>query len=90
MLKPNGTLIIAEISKQGMERVNMIRKKYGLLPLNKRWHNLHIDEEKIFPKLKNISIYSGGVFKLWEMRKELLDKISNINEKPPKKGGFPN
>ena len=50
MLKPNGSLIIAEISKQGMERVNMIRKKYGLLPLNKRWHNLHIDEKKIFPK----------------------------------------
>ena len=66
MLKPNGSLIIAEISKQGMERVNMMRKKYGLIPLNKRWHNLHVDEEKIFPKLKNnfkiISVKRGGMF----------------------------
>ncbi len=53
MLKPNGSLIIAEISKQGMERVNVMRKIYDLPPMNKRWHNLHIDEEKVFPKIKN-------------------------------------
>ena len=44
----------------------------------------HVELNRIYlnkEKLKNISISSGGVFKLWEMRKELLDKISNINER---------
>ena len=66
MLKPNGSLIIAEISKQGMQRLNTTRKKYDLPPLNKRWHNLHIDEKKIFPKLKNsfkiVDVKRAGMF----------------------------
>ena len=44
----------------------------------------HVELNRIYlnkEKLNNISISSGGVFKLWEKRKELLDKISNINER---------
>jgi ubiquinone/menaquinone biosynthesis C-methylase UbiE len=66
MLKPNGSLIIAEISKQGMQKLNGMRKKYDLPPMNKRWHNHHIDEEKIFPKIKNnfkiIDVKRAGTF----------------------------
>ena len=44
----------------------------------------HVELNRIYlnkEKLNNISISSGGVFKLWEKRNELLDKISNINER---------
>jgi ubiquinone/menaquinone biosynthesis C-methylase UbiE len=52
-LNKNGSLIIAEISKEGTQRVNQIRKFYDLPPLNPRWHNLHINEKYTFPKIKN-------------------------------------
>ena len=44
----------------------------------------HVELNRIYlnkEKLNNISISSGGVFKLWGKRNELLDKISNINER---------
>ncbi len=44
----------------------------------------HVELNKIYlnkEKLNNISISSGGVFKLWGKRNELFDKISNINER---------
>ena len=44
----------------------------------------HVELNRIYlnkEKLKNISYSSGGLFKLWENRKELLDKISNVNKK---------
>ncbi len=44
----------------------------------------HIELNRIYlnkEKLNNISISSGGFFKFWENRKDLLDKISNVNKK---------
>jgi len=54
ILKPGGSIILTEISKQGMKNLNDIRKKYDLPPMTKRWHNLHIDEKKIFPEIKKL------------------------------------
>jgi len=53
-LNNGGSLILAEISKQGMERLNLLRNKFGLPIMKPRWHNLHIDEEYIFPKISNL------------------------------------
>ena len=44
----------------------------------------HVELNRIYlnkEKLNNISISSGGQFKLWENREELLDKIFNENKK---------
>jgi len=54
MLNPGGSIILAEISKQGMKNLNDIRKEFGLSPMTKRWHNIHIDEEKVFPEIKKL------------------------------------
>jgi cyclopropane fatty-acyl-phospholipid synthase-like methyltransferase len=54
ILKPGGSIILTEISKQGIKNLNDIRKKYDLPPMTKRWHNLHIDEKKVFPEIKKL------------------------------------
>lgn len=66
MLKEGGSLIIAEISKQGMENLDEIRSKYSLSPMKPRWHNLHIDEEKVLSKINKLFYAKitrrGGLF----------------------------
>lgn len=54
LLNPGGVLIISEISKQGMKNLDNVRKKFGLPKMTKRWHNLHIDENKIFPEINKM------------------------------------
>ena len=44
----------------------------------------HVELNRIYlnkEKLKNISMSSGGLFKFWENREDLLDNISNQNKK---------
>jgi SAM-dependent methyltransferase len=53
-LNPKGSLIIAEISKEGMNRLNSLRSKFGLKPMTPRWHNFHLEERKIFPYLDKL------------------------------------
>ena len=65
-LKSGGSLILAEISKEGMKNLNLIREKYGLSLMNDRWHNLHIDEKFVFESLEELfeikEIQRAGTF----------------------------
>ncbi len=65
-LNPGGSLIIAEISMEGMENLNKIRNEYHLPPMQERWHNLHINEQIVFPEIKKIfqikNIKRAGIF----------------------------
>lgn len=65
-LNHGGSLIMAEISMEGMERLNQIRNEYHLPPMNERWHNLHINEKIIFTEIEKIfkikAIQRAGVF----------------------------
>jgi len=65
-LNHGGSLIIAEISMEGMEKLNKIRNKYHLPQMHERWHNLHINEKIVFPEIKKIfqikNIQRAGVF----------------------------
>jgi ubiquinone/menaquinone biosynthesis C-methylase UbiE len=53
-LKKNGSLIIAEQSKEGVDNLNLIRKKFGLKNIQIPWHNLPIKEKIVFPKIKKL------------------------------------
>lgn len=53
-LNPGGSLIIAEVSKDGMERLNALRNKHGLGHIETKWHNLHVDETIVFPKIRDL------------------------------------
>jgi len=54
MLKKNGSLIIAEQSKEGLENINNIRKKFGLDKIRVPWHNLPIKESVVFTKINDL------------------------------------
>lgn len=38
-------LIITEVTKQGRNNINELRKIFGLKPIKKHWHNLYVDEK---------------------------------------------
>ena len=68
-LKPHGSLIIAEISKEGNKRLIDLRKKHGLKPSkprNKKTPNLYLSESIVFPKISKLfnikEIRRGGIF----------------------------
>lgn len=46
ILKSKGTLVLAEVTKQGHQNVDSLRKTFGLPILEKYWHNLYLDEEE--------------------------------------------
>lgn len=52
ILKPNGFLISTEVTRQGHAKIDEYRRKAGLLPLEKYWHNLYIDEDEFFEYIK--------------------------------------
>ncbi len=52
VLKPQGTLLLSEASAQGWRNMNRLRKEFGLNEIPQPWHNLYLDEEKLFPTLK--------------------------------------
>jgi len=53
-LNSKGSLLIAEISQEGMKRLNSLRIQYKLKPMKPRWHNLHINEKLVFSKIKRL------------------------------------
>jgi len=65
-LKLGGSLIIAEQSFNGIQRLNKIREKFNLSPITIRWHNVPIDEEIVFNEIIDLfkikSINRLGVF----------------------------
>ena len=68
-LKPKGSLILAEVSLEGVKRLSELRIKHGLGKQRARTKgvpNLHISEDKVFPKMKTLfnikKIERGGVY----------------------------
>jgi len=53
-LSPDGSLIIAEVSVEGIKNLNSIRKKFGLNPINIKSNNLQISENAVFSKIKDL------------------------------------
>jgi ubiquinone/menaquinone biosynthesis C-methylase UbiE len=53
-LKDEGSLIIAEESIEGIQRLNKIRTKFGLGEIDIRWHNLPIKEKSVFDAISHL------------------------------------
>ena len=60
VLKEGGLFLMMECTKQGLEKINGVREKFGLEEIKERWHNNYIDETKILAyldtKFKNIEV----------------------------------
>ena len=52
-LKYGGRLLLSEVTLQGRERLNQLRREFGLGDIKKHWHNLYIDEERFLPFLSD-------------------------------------
>lgn len=50
-LKPNGKLVLSEVTQKGHDKLNELRKLFGLDKIKIHWHNLYIDEEDFIPFL---------------------------------------
>ncbi|MFH0969683.1 MAG: class I SAM-dependent methyltransferase [Patescibacteria group bacterium] len=46
MLKPGGSIILCENTRDGLERLNKLRKTFDLPAIKMRWHNYYLPEEK--------------------------------------------
>ena len=74
--KPGKINYLVNINR-GVESYQVSRGTFEVQESHVELNRIYLNKEK----LKNISISSGGLFKLWENREELLDNISNINKK---------
>jgi SAM-dependent methyltransferase len=45
VLKPGGLFLISEVSVQSSEKLNKLRRKFGLETMTPLWHNCYIDED---------------------------------------------
>jgi len=53
-LRSHGSLIIAESSLEGLQRLNSIRKEFGLGGIKVPWYNIPIDESKVISKINKL------------------------------------
>lgn len=52
VIKSDGSYIACEVTHQGYEEVNRLRKEFGLPSLERYWHNCYLDEEKFLKFLE--------------------------------------
>lgn len=53
ILKKDGIYLMFENSIQALENLNKVRRSFELPDINVRWHNIYIDEEKIFSSISD-------------------------------------
>lgn len=53
VLKPGGLFLMMECTKQGLNKINEVRKAFDLDSITERWHNFYIDEDEIIPYVKS-------------------------------------
>jgi len=65
-LKHKGKLILSEVTQKGHDKLNELRKQFGLDKIKIHWHNLYINEDKFIPFLSNyfniLSIERFGMY----------------------------
>lgn len=104
ILKENGMYLMFENSIQALENLNSTRRTFDLPDINVRWHNIYIDEEKVFDAISNhfelietisfASTYyliSRTLNALLNTNKDMVDYMSDLNKlsaKLPAVGDF--
>jgi ubiquinone/menaquinone biosynthesis C-methylase UbiE len=63
VLKKNGLLILVEVTKQGLKKLDAWRKKYDIPPMKRHWHNRYLDEKQFEQYLrKNFTLIRKSGF----------------------------
>lgn len=53
MLKHKGIYLMFENSEQSLENLNLVRRNFALPDIKVRWHNVYIDEHRLFPAVRD-------------------------------------
>jgi len=53
-LNPNGSLIMAEESLEGIQRLSKLRKNFELDDIRIQWHNVPIEEKTVLPEISKL------------------------------------
>lgn len=82
-LKPKGRFIFCESTKQGLERLNDIRKMFGLECSPITWHNEPFDEDKLYPFLeKHFKIVEKKTFGMYYFISRVIHPLLVAPEEP--------
>ncbi len=52
MLKKKGIILLCENTRDGLDRLNSLRKQLGLFAITVRWHNRYLQEKELLPFIK--------------------------------------
>jgi|6_EtaG_2_1085325.scaffolds.fasta_scaffold00107_16 SAM-dependent methyltransferase len=52
-LKPQGTYLMMECSKKSLSNINTVRRALDLSPIEERWHNYYLDEDKLLEDIQD-------------------------------------
>ncbi len=83
ILKPKGIFLMLEATRGGLEKINALRKEFGLDKLKQPWHNLYIDEDAFikgisdFFKVVDILNFSSTYYIGSRVIQPFVKKLSN-------------
>ncbi|MBI2498704.1 methyltransferase domain-containing protein [Candidatus Woesearchaeota archaeon] len=82
-LKPNGRLLLSEVTQKGHDKINELRNLFGLENIKVHWHNLYIDEERFIPFLsKYFNILSIERFGMYQFISKVIHPLLVQPEEP--------
>jgi ubiquinone/menaquinone biosynthesis C-methylase UbiE len=86
MLKKSGEIIFCENTQEGLDRLNVLRKKLKLFAITVRWHNSYLSEKELIPflnktfkvkEIKNI----GSLYYI--ISRVVYAKLADLEKKQP-------
>ncbi|MEK6953182.1 MAG: class I SAM-dependent methyltransferase [Nanoarchaeota archaeon] len=83
VLKKGGKLILSEVTQKGHDKLNELRKQFGLDKIKVHWHNLYIDEDKFIPFLsEHFNILSIERFGMYNFISKVIHPLLVYPEEP--------
>lgn len=83
VLKPGHLCLLGEVSERGHQSLNEWRSRFGIEPLERHWHNLPLDEERLLASVQDVSTVEHIVrFSTYEFISKVLYPVSIAPEEP--------
>lgn len=84
LLRLGGHLLLSEVTIQGHERVDKLRTRYGLEPLEKHWNNIYIDEPALFAYMSSheCQLVHSESFSLYVLLSKVLNAFLALPYEP--------
>lgn len=90
VLRPGGLCALAEVTKQGHETVDRLRRTFGLPIIEKYWHNLYVDEDhfRVASKAAGFQIINIRRFETFHFLTKIMHPLIVAPAEPAFLAGF--